>query len=144
MKFSCSIEIDRPRKTVVEVFSNPENLKYIQEGFISKELLSGTAGTKGAKSKMLYEKLELIETILYNDLPEKFMAVYEHKYTTNTMVVQFIEINTNKASYTCDIEYTKLNGFLIKIMAKLFPNFFKKQVLKWMYLMKEYCENKDF
>ncbi len=143
MKFSCSIEIDSPRSNVVDVFSNPENLKYIQEGFISKEHISGTAGEDGAKSKMIYEKLELIETIVNNNLPDKFMALYEHKYTTNTMAVQFIALSDNKTQYICDIEYTKFNGLIIKILAKLFPSFFKKQVLKWMYLMKDYAENKN-
>lgn len=140
MKFSCSIEIDSPRTTVAEIFSNPEHLKYFQEGFKSKEHISGIVGEAGATSKMIYDKLELIETILYNNLPDKFKALYEHKYTTNTMEVQFIALNENKTRYICDVEYTEFNGFIIKVLAKLYPGFFKKQILKWMYLMKAYIE----
>jgi len=140
MKFSCSVSINQHIDKVVDIFSNPDNLKYFQEGFISKENLSGVSGEKGATSKMTYEKLELIETIIKNNLPDEFMALYEHKHMTNTMKVNFIQLTPNKTQYNSEIEYTKFNGLLIKIIAKLFPGMFKKQVLKWMHLFKAYAE----
>ena len=143
MKFTCSVDIDSPKHIVAEMFSNPDNLQYVQEGFKSKTLISGNEGEEGAVSKMVYEKLELIETIIKNDLPNEFLALYEHKYTVNTMKVQFVALNDHKTRYNSEIHYTKFNGFMIKVMAKLFPSFFKKQVLKWMQLFKEYVENKN-
>jgi hypothetical protein len=143
MKFTCTIDINSPKNTVAEMFSNPDNLQYVQEGFISKTLISGKEGEEGAVSKMVYEKLELIETIIKNDLPDEFKALYEHKYTINTMKVQFIVLNDHKTRYNSEIHYTKFNGFMINLMAKLFPSFFKKQVLKWMQLFKEYVESKN-
>ena len=142
MKFTHSVDIDSPRNQVAEMFSNPDNLQYVQEGFKSKTLISGKEGEEGAVSKMVYEKLELIETILKNDLPDEFLALYEHKYTVNTMKVQFVALNENRTRYTSEIHYTKFNGFMIKVMAKLFPGFFKKQVLNWMNLFKIYVESK--
>ena len=60
---------------------------------------------------------------------------------TNTMKVNFESLNKNETRYTSEIEYTKFNGFMIKLMAKLFPGLFKKQVLKWMNQFKTYVEN---
>ena len=85
MKFTCSVDIDSPKQKVAAMFADPNNLQYVQEGFKSKTLISGNEGEEGAVSKMVYEKLELIETIIKNDLPDSFLALYEHKYTVNTM-----------------------------------------------------------
>ncbi len=141
MTFTCSVEINADIAKVQSIFLDSSTLKYYQDGFKSKTLISGIEGTKGAKSKLVYEKLELIETILNSDLPDSFLGLYEHKHMTNTMKVSFSSITDTKTLYTTEIEYTKFNGFLIKLMAKLFPNMFKKQVEKWLHQFKEYVEN---
>lgn len=140
MKFKCSVTINQHIDKVIEIFSNSNNLHHFQEGFKSKEHLSGIPGQKGSTAKMTYEKLELIETIIQNNLPEEFIALYEHKHMTNTMKVNFVQLEPNKTQYISEIEYTKFNGLLIKIIANLFPGMFKKQVIKWMNLFKAYAE----
>jgi len=141
MKFTCSIDINKNANVVSELFLNPDNLKHYQDGFKSKTLISGSSGHIGAKSKMVYEKLELIETIIKNDLPNEFIGLYEHKHMTNTMKVQFVPIEENKTRYISEIEYTKFNGFVINVIARLFPNMFKKQVQKWQSQFKTYVES---
>ncbi|WP_397362613.1 hypothetical protein [Olleya sp. R77988] len=143
MKFTCAIDINTNIKSVSEAFLNPDNLKHYQDGFKSKTLISGSTGHEGAKSKMVYEKLELIETIIKNDLPNEFIGLYEHKHMTNTMTVRFKELDANKTRYTSLIEYTKFNGFVIKIIAKLFPGMFKKQVQKWLNQFKIFVESEN-
>lgn len=144
MKFSCEIIVDAPVNHVVKVFENPDNLKHFQDGFVSIELISGQEGSVGAISNMVYEKLELKETILINNLPEEFKALYEHKHMTNTMKVVFKPLSKNQTQYISEIEYTKFNGILIKLMATLFPGMFKKQVYKWMKQFKVYTESLEF
>jgi uncharacterized membrane protein len=140
MKFKCTIDINKPVEKVVDIFLNPDSLQYTQDGFKSKELISGSLGKEGSKSKLIYEKLELIETILKNDLPDEFLGLYEHKHTTNTMKVWFEALSENSTRYHSEIEYTKFNGVIINILVKLFPSMFKKQVLKWMVKFKDYAE----
>ena len=140
MTFSCAVEINANIDKVQSIFLDSNTLKHYQDGFISKTLISGNEGTKGAKSKLIYEKLELIETILNNDLPNEFLGLYEHKHMTNTMKVSFAAIANNRTLYTTVIEYTKFNGLVIKVMAKLFPGLFKKQVQKWLNQFKQYVE----
>ncbi len=142
MKFSCTIDINKPVNKVCEVFKDPNNLALIQKGFKSKEQLSGAQGKKGSKSKMIYDNMELIETILIDDLPDEFEALYEHKYMTNTMKVHMIPLTVNSTRYVTTVHYTKFNGFVPKIIAKVYPGLFKNQVNKWLWKFKEFTENK--
>ena len=141
MNFTCTININASIDHVVKVFKNPDNLVHFQDGFISKELVSGEEGQQGAISKMIYKKLELKETILIANLPEEFKGLYEHKHMTNTMTVKFVPKSQHQTQYISEIEYTSFNGVLITIIAKIFPGMFKKQVYKWMVQFKTYTES---
>jgi len=97
VKFTASIEIKQPLEKTIALWQNPENYKHWQEGFISKELLSGTAGEVGAVSliKLDFNKdiMELTETIQVSDLPNEFKVLIEHKHMSNTMNSKFTSIN---------------------------------------------------
>lgn len=140
MKFSCHIDINLPIHLVIKIFENPKNLKEWQDGFRSITPISGIPGEVGSKSKLTYDKLELIETILRNELPEEFKAKYEHKHMVNTMSCKFKEIEPHITRLEQEIHYTEFNGFLPKLMAKLFPGMFKKQVQKWLHQFKTFAE----
>ncbi|MEP3210706.1 MAG: SRPBCC family protein [Maribacter sp.] len=143
MRFTCHTDINAPIDKVVELFENPDNLKEWQDGFLSFVPLSGTPGEVGSKSKLTYEKLELVETIIRNQLPEEFKANYEHKHMVNTMSCRFKKIDSNKTRLEQEIHYIKFNGFVIKLMAKLFPGMFKKQVQKWLDQFKAFVEKQN-
>lgn len=55
MKFNGSIDINRPLGLVAELFADPQYLHEYQEGFVKKELISGSAGENGAVSKMYFK-----------------------------------------------------------------------------------------
>ena len=99
MRFTCSTDINAPRDQVVFIFLDPEKQHFFQDGFLSKELLSGSTNSVGAQSKLIYKRLELIETIEINNLPDEFQGLYEHKHTTNTMNVKFIPLNHATTRY---------------------------------------------
>ena len=145
MKYSCSIEINLPIAITVALWENQDNFKDWQDGFESIELVSGTHSTIGAKSKIVLNdnrRIELLETIISNNLPMEKIALYEHVHMTNTQTTRFAAINENKTRYTSEVEYLKFNGLMIKVMSKLFPSKFKDQSLKWMQQFKAFAENK--
>lgn len=145
MKFTCFVDINLPRERVVELFDNPDNIPKWQDGFQGFKHLNGEPGTPGAQSMIYYQQgkrtMELLETIIVGNLPEEFTAKYEHKHMTNTMQVLFTSLDAQTTRYTSNIEYTKFNGFLPKLMAFLFPSMFKKQVQKWLDQFKTFAEN---
>ena len=144
MKYTCKININLPISKVVSLWENELFFKEWQDGFKSIEHLSGLPHTKGAKAKIIVQdkrKIELLETIISTNLPEQKIALYEHIHMTNTQTTSFKAINQKKTQYTSEVEYTKFNGFMIKLMAKLFPSKFKEQSQKWMNQFKEFAES---
>lgn len=143
MKYTCSIILNLSLEKTAELWNDEAHFSQWQDGFQSIELLSGTANAKGATSRILIEgkqKIELIETIISCDLPNEKVALYEHKHMINTQTTRFKAIDANKTEFTSIVEYTKFNGFFVKVMAKLFPSMFKKQSQKWMNQFKEFAE----
>jgi len=147
MKFTCSVDINASRDKVIELFENPDNLQYWQDGFVSMDHLSGTPGTVGAKSKMLYRNnnrdMELIETIKLNDLPHEFVGDYSFKEGANTMRNLFERLPNGETRYTTEVDYYEMNAFMMKLMSWVMPGLFKKQVQKWMNQFKDFVEREN-
>ena len=145
MKFGSSVESDLPRKKVVALFIDPNNIKEYQDGFVKKELVSGDAGEAGAISKLYFKngkhEMELTETIISNNLPDSLEAVYHHKHMDNTHVTSFVEISENKTKYVTEGEYTRINWVMPKLMSILFPGMYRKPAEKWMKNFKTFAEN---
>ena len=143
MKYSCSIEINAPIDKVIRLWENEEHFKEWQEGFESIEHLEGTPHTKGAKSRIVLNqkvRIELLETIISIDLPNEKIALYEHIHMTNTQASRFESLANGNTLYISEVEYTKFNGFMIKMMANFFPSKFKEQSQKWMEEFKLFVE----
>ena len=144
MKFTCSVEIERPIDEVVMLFDNVDNLKEWQDDFVSYQHLSGTPGAPGAKAKLTYKSgkriMELFETITVKNLPQEFSGVYEHKHMVNTMTNSFVALGANRTRYEAKLDYTKLIGVVPKLMAFFMPGMFKKQTQKWLDQFKAFAE----
>jgi len=140
MKFNYVVVIHKNIQDVSAAFEDPKAMKACQEGFVKIIPLTGKKGTKGATAKLVYNKFDLFETIIENNLPDIFYAKYDHKYTSNTMKVSLKEIAPSVTEYHAEIEYLAFRGFIVKLMSKIAPSFFKKQVMKWMNRFKIYVE----
>lgn len=144
MKFKGSVEIAKPREEVVRYFADPKYLGEYQDGFVSKELISGEAGQNEAVSKMLYKHrshdMELTETVIENKLPAFFESHYHHKHMDNFMRCTFVSIDDERTRYEYEFEYTRINWIMPKLIAILFPGMYRKQGEKWMRQFKEFVE----
>ena len=141
MKYTTEVEIKLPRKRVIELFDNPDNMAKWQEGFVSFETISGNPGEEGAKAKMKYKMgkrdIEMIETITRRNFPDEFNGTYEAKGVFNIIENRFVE----KGDSTT---WISVNEFQLKGFMKLFgifsPGAFKKQTLKYMRDFKKFAE----
>ena len=145
MKFSSTLDIRARRERVVELFRNPDNLSKWQDGFQGVTHVSGVAGETGAPKKMFYanggREMELLETITLNRLPDEFSALYQHIHMENTMTSRFSEIDGGSGTrFECEVEHTKFNGLMPRLIAWLFPGMFRKQAQKWFDQFKAYAE----
>ncbi len=120
MKYSNEIEIDLPRERVIELFDNADNLSKWQPDLISFEHISGEPGKVGAKSRLKYDmgkkggKVEMIETIVKNDLPEEFHGTYEAPGVFNQMQNYFTEVSPGKTKWKSDTVF-KFSTFKMKL-----------------------------
>jgi len=144
MQFTCAVDIDLPRATVINYFKNPDNMQYWQDGFISYKQLGGNAGTEGAQSLVTYDirgkKMQLTETVLTSKLPAEFHGLYEGDFGKNTMSNYFVELGPKLTRWRAEIEYLETKGFIMKMMSLFFSGIFKKQTQKWMNQFKSFTE----
>ncbi|RMH63125.1 MAG: SRPBCC family protein [Calditrichaeota bacterium] len=142
MRYTVEIDIDLPRAKVIELFDNPDNMKYWQKGFISLEHISGEPGREGARSRLKYKmgnrEIEMIETITKRNLPDEFSGTYETQGVWNLNKNYFLEPSPGSTRWRADIEF-KFNGFM-KVIAFLIPGSFKKQSLTYMKDFKTFAE----
>ena len=147
MKFKGFQLIAKPRSEVIRYFSDPKYLENYQDGFVKKERVSGQEGMVGSVSLMYYKQgkrdMELTETITSNNLPESFEANYHHIHMDNTMKCVFVEINAENTRYEYEFDYTRINWFMPKLIAILFPGMYRKQGEKWMRQFKDFVEKQQ-
>ena len=147
MKFSVSVDINKPLDQVAALFANPDLLKHYQPGCVKKELISGQVGTDGAVSMMYYRskkhEMELKETIIANRLPQSFEGLYEHKHMDNTMKSTFDALSDQQTRYTAEIHYSRIDWVMPRLMTIVFPNMFKKHTQQWLDNFKAYAESQS-
>ncbi|MGB0974212.1 MAG: SRPBCC family protein [Flavobacteriaceae bacterium] len=143
MKFNYTVTIQQPIDVVVQAFEDPEVMKICQDGFKEIIPISEQQGEKGATAKFIYDKFELIETIIEHNLPGVFIGHYEHKYSSNTMKVCFKAIDDSTTEYYTEIDYLEFRGVFMKTMAFIAPSWFKTQVKKWVDRFKVHLETRS-
>lgn len=143
MKYSQDIIIDLPREEVIKIFNNQENAFKWMEGLQSWDAVSGEQGTEGAVSKMVFKnkkrELEMQETILKKELPDRINFLFEAKGVQNWNDNHFEAISDHQTKWTQSNVF-KLKGFM-KLFGLLGSGMFKKQSLKHMNAFKSFAEN---
>lgn len=143
MKYSTEIIIEKPLDEVVKKMDSADNMKHWQEGLINAEHVSGTPGKFGAKMKLHYDfgkrKMELIETITKQNLPEEFHATYNTKGVYNIQQNYFKSTEEGYTKWVCENEFQPTN-LVMNAMLFLMPGAFKKQTKKYMSNFKNFAE----
>lgn len=83
--------------------------------------------------------MEITETILENNLPERIKFGYESKMGYNEVEILFQELSPRTVHQVSN-NYFHLKGFM-KVFGWLAPGLFKKQTMKYMTAFKDYAEN---
>lgn len=143
MKYSTKITIALPVEEVIKKLDNPENMKHWQRGLLNYEVLNGTPGQPGAKMKLEYQmgkrKLSMTETILENNFPNTFHAVYETQGVYNIQRNFFSEIDATTTEWLSESEF-RFSSFGMKLLGWLMPGAFKKQSMKYLTDFKNFAE----
>jgi len=145
MKFSYSVDINRPKEFVVSKFIDPNSAKHWQDGYLGQKTISGLPFENGTETELKYKvgmnELLLYETVLSNKLPDSFMAEYSCEPTQNTMLSSFEQINNTTTRFTATVEYSRFSGIVLTLIKTIYPSMFKKQVQKWLNQFKHHVES---
>ena len=141
MKYTCEVWIDLSRKEVITLFDNTDNLFLWQEGLKSIDIISGTLGVDGLKSKLVYDmkgkEVVMVETVETFDFPGKMVAIYEAKNVWNRCV-NIYEEHDGKTLWQMETEF--IGSGLMGLMMMFGKRMFMKQTLKEMKQFKEFAE----
>ena len=142
MTYSNEVVINLPVEKVITLFDSEENMFKWQPELLSVEHLSGEKGKAGAKMAMKYKmgkrEVDMVETIVKNELPKEFTAIYEAKGVWNEMKNYFEEIDPVTTRWRSD-SYFKFSGFM-KLMGFFMPGAFKKQSQQALDRFKAFAE----
>ena len=145
MKYTTELTIRLPRERVVALFDDPANLAKWQKGLKSMEPLSGTPGTEGAKTRLVYDEggreMVLVETLLTYDLPDAYVALYEARGVKNRSTNRFYATEDNQTRWVQENEF-KFSG-LMAVAALFMRGAFPKQTRKDMGRFKNFAEYAD-
>jgi len=153
LKYQTEIEINLPRRRVIELFDNIENLYHWMNGLKKFTHLSGTPGEVGAISELCFvmgkrsyidsrpRLVVMQEEITERNLPHSLSGVYRVKGVENNIINTFVE-NGNSTIWGMDVEFI-FSGFGMKLMSKLMPGVFKKQTMKNMQAFKAFAESQS-
>lgn len=141
MKFKCTVEIDAPIDDVCRIFSNPDHAKNWHADLVSITPVDGHPGEVGSTAILKFPRFDLHETVISNNLPNEFTGEYlAEGICWNTMKNQFTDLGDGKTRYDVAINY-RFDGFMVKVMSKIMPWMFRKQVLKSMQRFKSFAES---
>lgn len=144
MKYTNEIEIDKPIARVVELMDNPDNLKHWMEGLQTYEPLTGELGEPGSTAKMVFKQgkrnIEMVETVIKNDLPSEMELTYDTKGAFNRILIRFEDLGNGRTKYWQQSEF-EFEGFMMKLMAKLMPGAFRKQSMKYLKAFRDFAES---
>ena len=142
MKYSIEVLIDLPREEVIKKFKDPDNIVCWQRGFISMKTLQGNLGEEGSKNELKLKienrEIEMIETIIKNNLPQEFHASYTAKGLYNLQENFFDETPAHKTRWITHNEF-KFSGFM-KLIGLFMPGAFRKQTQQTMEDFKAFAE----
>ena len=131
MKFTFTTEINLPIEKVVDLFLNQHNLKEWQKELLSYENIGGTTGEVGAKTKLVYKSVTIIETIVSKNLPHEIVGYYEHLAGKRMIMAHntshsFRALADNKTLFELSMLEVKFIGLLPKLISKLMGGMFEK------------------
>ncbi len=143
MRYTVEIVVDLPREEFIKKLDDPENMKHWQKGLVKYEHISGAPGSEGAQMSLSYQfgkrKMDMVETIINNGMPEQLHASYDTKGVQNIQKNYFEEMD-GKTLWRSDNIF-EFSGFMMKLMGLLMPGAFKKQTMKYLNDFKAFAEN---
>ncbi|MBU43696.1 MAG: hypothetical protein CMN76_10780 [Spirochaetaceae bacterium] len=144
MRYTTATIINAPLKKVAPYVADPNHFKDWMEGLQSYESISGQPGKTGSKSRLVFQmgnrKIEMIETVEMNTLPDEYRVLYETDGVWNRVRNLFVGLPDGRTRYENDSEF-RFKGFMA-ILSVFMKGSFKKQTLKYQEDFRKFVEKR--
>ncbi|QNP67915.1 SRPBCC family protein [Streptomyces genisteinicus] len=154
MKYTVSIEIALPRRTVVQLLADPAHLPQWLRGLVLHEPLSGEHGRPGTTSRVVLQMggrtMECTETVTrrepedLRDLAQAGVARFDREIVTDGMWSavgdRLTEAGPETTLWESESEY-RFSSLPMKLVALLMPGSFRKQSRQHMTDFKAFAEH---
>lgn len=143
MKFTSSVEIEKPLDELIQLIQDPECTLQWLEGLRSVEHVSGEFRQAGAKSKVVMDSaagiMHITETVLSNDLPDEYRIRYDGQGYVSYSNYHFDVLGDNLTKFTMTQE-VELKGAL-RLMKGIVRGKVRKQLQRSAESFKRFAEN---
>ena len=143
MKFKAEIDIDRPMDLLIKLIQDPDCTLQWLEGLKSVKHVSGEFRQPGAKSEVVFEsaagRMLITETVLHNELPERYMIRYDGQGYVSYSNYQFKKLTENSTKFIINQE-VNLQGAL-KLAGGFVRGTLRRQLKRSTVCFKEFAEN---
>ena len=148
MKYTTEIEIDQPRRRVLELFEDPDRMPDWQPGLVRREPLEGQPGQPGATTQLVYQRdrreIGMIETLLSRSLastdqePHVIAYRYETEGVKNQVVNRFEALQGGRTRWVAENEF-KFSRWMV-VFAMFMGRAFRRQTRDDMLRFKAFVE----
>ncbi|NVK05405.1 MAG: SRPBCC family protein [Flavobacteriia bacterium] len=143
MRYTYTLQINKPKAFAVEKFQDEEGIGNWMEGFQRIERISGEPGKVGARSDFFFtmrdKEMKIEETIIEESLPDQIKFAYQSPMAYNEVEVIFEELGPNEVRVISN-NYFKFSGGM-KWFSWLFKRLFVKQTASNLHGLKNWVES---
>lgn len=143
MKFKAEVEIEKPLELLVELIQDPDCTLQWLEGLKSVKHVSGDFRQPGAVSDVVFDsaagRMLIKETVLRNDLPERYMIRYDGQGYVSFSNYSFEVLSENCTRFTMTQE-VELKGAL-KLAGGLVRGKIRRQLKRSAESFKQFAES---
>lgn len=147
MSLQCTIIIEKPVAQTVSLYLDPKFFGQWQKSFQSYEPLLGERYSQSSTARLVYlngeRRIELTETILSNNLPNKLDVFYDHEHMSNKLLTRFEPLPGNRTQIMYEPYDIHFKRLLPKILSPFIKGKFRKEAQKWLDNFKSFAERND-
>ena len=141
-----TILIDLPVQKVYPLFMDTAFYREWKKDMVGFEPVGGVKGETGAVTKLAFRRGVMIETIVSKDVPNEFIAKYEHVHGQKVNMVhaavnRFSTVGAGQTRIDCDLTTLEINGLFRRVMMKLFEGAGRKYAQSQLEKFKHFAEH---
>ena len=145
MRSVVDLEIDAPRETVAELYSNPANNPRWMDDLERNEPISGVLGEPGSRYRMVSRDSDMhfVVTVVSLQLPENVRLHLDWKQSAVDINVDFVQLDVGKTRFISTEDF-RFSGFFPRLGGLLARRAIRAAHRRHMVAFKRFAERRSY